>query len=247
MNDFICSNTRVAFFDSGIGGLNLLAECARRIHYADFTYFADNYNMPYGALDAEELFYKVDKIFERIAATDPQAAVIACNTVTATCAKQLRAKYSFPIVGVEPAIKPAAISGGKSLVLATPATAVSRSIAILMEKYGNGNIQVVACPNLARYIEHNIFNIDETEIVKMLPKCSPDSVVLGCTHYSFVKNIIERFYNCEIFDGIYGTADRLSHVLPQKYAQNDWRQPKVDFCGGDEIKNSAVFSTLFPI
>ncbi|MCH5148429.1 MAG: glutamate racemase [Clostridiales bacterium] len=236
----------MAFFDSGIGGLNLLAQCARQIPYANFTYFADNFNMPYGTLDSDELFYKADKIFEKIAAINPHAAVIACNTVTAVCAARLRAKYSFPIIGVEPAIKPAARSGGKCLVLATPATASSRSIATLLERFGNGITQVAACPNLAEYIEHNIFNINESEIIKMLPKYSPESVVLGCTHYSYITDIVKKFYNCEVFDGIYGTADRLCSVLAQKHVKSESLHPKIDFCGGDEGKNRAVFDLLFP-
>lgn len=247
MNDLICGNPRVAFFDSGIGGLNLLAQCVRRMPYANFTYFADNYNMPYGTLDSDELFYKADKIFNKIATLDPQAAVIACNTVTAVCAKRLRAKYSFPIIGVEPAIKPAAISGGKCLVLATPATAASKSISTLLERYGNGNTQVAACPNLAEYIERNIFNMDENEIIKMLPDFLPDCVVLGCTHYSYIADIVKKFYNCQIYDGIYGTADRICNILPQKCAPSGGHRPEIDFCGGDEWKNRAVFSLLFPI
>lgn len=247
MNDLICENPRIAFFDSGIGGLNLLAECVRRLPYANFTYFADNFNMPYGNLSRDELFIKAEKFFERIAALDPQAAVIACNTVTAVCVKRLREKYSFPIIGIEPAVKPAAKNGGKCLVLATSATADSSSISNLIAQYGNGSTQVIGCPNLAAYIEHNIFNIEENEVIKMLPKCSPDSVVLGCTHYSYVKDVIKRFYNCEVYDGICGTADRLCDVLTQKYALNNTRFHGINFCGGDEKKNRAVFALIFPI
>ena len=247
MNNLICGNPRIAFFDSGIGGLNLLAECARRLPYASFSYFADNFNMPYGNLSQETLFFKVDNIFKNIASIDPQAAVIACNTVTATCVKRLREKYSFPIIGVEPAVKPAAKTGGKCLVLATSATAESKSISALLDKYGNGVTTVLGCPNLAAYIEHNIFNIDEKKVVKLLPKYSPDSVVLGCTHYTYIKNIIKRFYGCEIFDGICGTADRLCSILSQKHAEIEPCLPQVDFCGGDEMKNRAVFDTLFPM
>ena len=247
MNDLLSGNSRVAFFDSGIGGLNLLAECVRRLPNVSFTYFADNFNMPYGALGSDELFDKADKVFEKIAKLEPLAAVIACNTVTAVCAKRLREKYSFPIIGIEPAVKPAAQNGGNCLVLATPATAESEAISKLIRTYGNGTTKVVACPNLAAYIEQNIFDIDEEEVVKMLPTFSPDSVVLGCTHYTYVKDVIKRFYNCEIYDGIYGTAQRLCSVLTQKCAKNELCRPEINFCGGDESKNRAVFSLLFPI
>lgn len=243
----MCGKPRVAFFDSGIGGLNLLAECARRLPYASFTYFADNFNMPYGALSGDELFYKADGFFEKITSLDPQVAVIACNTVTATCAKRLREKYDFPIIGVEPAIKPAVKRGGVCLVLATPATAESASFSKLIQKYGNSSTRVLACPDLAMYIEHNIFNIDENEIIKMLPKYSPDSVVLGCTHYAYVKDIIKRYYDCDIYDVINGTANRLCSLMPKNNAQNEYSSPDINFCCGDESKNKAVFSLIFPI
>lgn len=247
MNDLICIRPRVALFDSGIGGLNLLAECVRRLPYASFTYFADNFNMPYGALGKDELFTKADMFFEQIASLNPQAAIIACNTVTALCAKKLREKYTFPIIGIEPAIKPAAQSGGKCLVIATPVTAESQSVSKLVEKYGCGITKVISCPNLAEYIEHNIFNIEEAEVVKMLPKYSPDCVVLGCTHYAYVKDIIKKFYNCKIYDGIYGTTERLCNILSQKYAPIAFYGPTIEFRGGDASKNKAVFSLLFPI
>ena len=247
MNDLFSVCPRIAFFDSGIGGLNLLAECARRLPNVSFTYFADNFNVPYGRLSPDELYDKADKVFEKIAALNPQAAVIACNTVTAVCAKRLREKYSFPIVGIEPAVKPAAKKGGNCLVLATPATAESKAILSLIEKYGRGITRVVACPNLAAYIERNIFNIDGEEVIKMLPEYSPDSVVLGCTHYTYVKDIIKRFYSCDIYDGIYGTADLVYKTLSQNTVQTAQIRPEIKFCGGDESKNREVFSLLFPI
>ncbi len=246
MNDLFCGNPRVAFFDSGIGGLNLLAECARRLPNVNFTYFADNYNMPYGVLQKDELLSKAESFFEKIAATNPQAAVIACNTVTAVCAKRLREEYSFPIIGIEPAVKPAAHNGKKCLVLATNATANSEAIRNLVEKFGNGTTRVVACPNLAAYIERNIFNIDEGEVVKMLPRTSADSVVIGCTHYTYAKNAIKKFYGCEVFDGIEGTAVRLCSTLSLNCASNSPTNRKIEFCGGDEKKNREVFSLIFP-
>lgn len=247
MNDLFCENPRIAFFDSGIGGLNLLARCVQRIPNASFTYFADNYNVPYGALGGDELYIKTDKFFEQIATLNPQAAVIACNTVTAACAKRLREKYTFPIVGVEPAIKPAAKNGGSSLVLATPATANSASVYSLVQKFGNEITKVVACHNLAAYIENNVFSIDKNEVIKMLPKYSPDSVVLGCTHYIFVRDIIKRFYNCEVYDGVGGTVNRLCSVLALNNPEITPHCPAIEFRGGDESKNRAVFSLLFPI
>ncbi len=142
-------NLTVCFFDSGIGGLNLLCECALRLENVNFKYFADNYNVPYGNLSTREITEKADAVFSQIEKTKPAAAVIACNTVTARCAAYLRAKYPFPIVGVQPAVKPAAENGGNCVVLATQATASSESLQELIQNYGKGVTEVVPCPELA--------------------------------------------------------------------------------------------------
>lgn len=253
-------NLTVCFFDSGIGGLNLLCECAKKLPHVNFKYFADNYNVPYGSMPREEIIERADAVFSEIEKIKPSAAVIACNTVTAQAAEFLRAKYSFPIVGVQPAVKPAAESGGDCLVLATEATAYSEALHTLIEKYGGGATKVAPCPELAPYIEKNIFSLDERSVYLMLPPVQTQNVVLGCTHYTFVKDYIKRRYGCEVFDGIEGTARRLCKILgifdhldrkDEDLSKNGHFEPnfeeiaaKVEFIGGDERKNSAVFKWL---
>lgn len=250
-------NLTVCFFDSGIGGLNLLCECALRLENANFKYFADNYNVPYGNLSTQEITEKADAVFSEIEKTSPAAAVIACNTVTARCAAYLRKKYPFPIVGVQPAVKPAAENGGNCVVLATQATASSDSLRELIQNYGNGVTEVVPCFELATYIEKNIFSLDERKVYLMLPQIKAENVVLGCTHYTFVKDFIKRRYSCNVFDGIAGTATRLCNILGNFdhrvhfCAANGHIEPdleeilsKVEFIGGDEYKNRDVFKWL---
>ncbi|MDE6441969.1 MAG: glutamate racemase, partial [Clostridia bacterium] len=178
---------KVCVFDSGIGGLNLLYECVRRLPCVDFTYFADNFRMPYGNKDKSILINYVDEIFDKINKINPSAALIACNTVTASCIDYLREKYEFPILGIQPAVKPAVKSGGKCLVLATPITAESAAMKNLVNKYGEGRTQVVAIPQLAALVEEKTTVISREEVEKYLPKVKPDTVVLGCTHYIYVK------------------------------------------------------------
>ncbi len=263
-------NLSVCFFDSGIGGLNLLCECVKRLPEVNFKYFADNYNVPYGNMTDEELIRKTDGIFSEIEKIRPEAAVIACNTVTARCAKFLRAKYSFPIVGVQPAVKPAAANGESCAVLATKATAYSDALKTLIEKYGNNVTQVVPCPDLALYIEKNIFSLDERSVYLLLPPLKAQNIVLGCTHYSFIKDFIKRRYNCAVFEGIDGTAAQLCKILgncdhfekicaisgnndhfDEIDVKNALFAPnfekillKVEFIGGDEQKNKDVFKSL---
>ncbi|MDE7454138.1 MAG: glutamate racemase [Clostridia bacterium] len=236
-------NPSVCVFDSGIGGISLLFECVRKLPRVDFTYFADNFRVPYGDLSREELVERVDEVFEEIAKSNPSAAVVACNTVTAQCIDFLRNKYDFPILGIQPAVKPAAESGGRCLVLATPATVKSESFKKLLQRYGGRNTRIIACDKLAYQIEQNIFNLSESGIEALLPKFNADTVVLGCTHYVLAKKIIQKFYNCPVFDGISGTADHLKEILGI-FDHEGKRAQKIAFSGGDSYKNRKVFNCV---
>lgn len=228
-------------FDSGIGGLNLLDACVKVCPDYDFMYFADNYNVPYGGLTHGKISKLVFDVFEKIAACNPCAVVVACNTVTSLCIADLRAKYKFPILGIQPAIKQAVHENdGKCLVLATPATVGSPSFTSLCELHGCGRVETVACSSLAAYIEDHIFDYPDFDISGFLPEVSPACVVLGCTHYIFAKQSIKRYYSCEVFDGILGTADHLRKILA---VGHDYNQ-KINFIGGDFVKNKKVYDML---
>ena len=233
----------VCFFDSGIGGLNLLCECAKRRSDVNFVYFADNCNMPYGSRSHEEILSLADNKFQLMNHLHPAAAVVACNTVTAECIHILRQKYTFPIIGIQPAVKPAASAHKNCAVLATPATANSKSLKRLVEQYGGGNTKVIACPDLAAYIENNIFHLEKKEVERLLPKIECDSIVLGCTHYIFVSKVISAFYNCPVYDGIEGTANRFEKIIGICDHQTFGRS-EVTFWGGDYAKNADVYSFL---
>ena len=98
----------IAFFDSGIGGLTVLAECCRQIKGGVFYYYGDNTHAPYGNLPPEKIKEYVFQAFEKFRRLKVRAAVIACNTATAVCVEELRKKYDFPIIGAEPAVYSAA-------------------------------------------------------------------------------------------------------------------------------------------
>lgn len=243
---------RVCFFDSGIGGIGLLIRCARLLPDADFFYFADNDRVPYGNLSAETLFERAEKVFSEMEKLNPSAAVIACNTVTAVCAGRLREQFCFPIVGIQPAVKPAAEEGRRCVLLVTPATANSPSLSALVQKYGKNVTEVVACPHLAPYIEQNIFSLDEVEVKSALPEIRAENVVLGCTHYAFIAKIIEKSFSCRIFDGAEGTSNRLLSILGiSDHRGGFWGDfsgdfalsppPAVCFRGGNPAKNEAVY------
>jgi glutamate racemase len=233
----------VCVFDSGIGGLNLLAECVKRIPYINYVYVADNYNVPYGNLSHDKILSLVEGAFKEIEKLRPSAVAIACNTVTAECIDILRKEYTFPIVGMQPAIKQAAREGGKCLILATKATIASKSFGRLIEEYASGNTVIYPCDSLASYIEENIFNLPENLPENLLPSVEADSVVLGCTHYIFAKKSIQKRYHCKIFDGIVGTADHLKTILGTS-DHNLQCKGKITFKLGDFNKNKVIFNKI---
>lgn len=245
MKDFFAGTKPVVcFFDSGIGGLPFLYESAKRLPSYRFLYFADNYNMPYGKLLHNDLLHVSDSFFTKINEYEPSAAVIACNTVTAHCAAFLRAKYCFPIIGVQPAVKPAAKGAEKCVVLATVATTKSAPLKALVDTYGGNVTEVFSCPDLAEYIERNVFDLDEATVTSMLPEINADRVVLGCTHYIYVKKIISRFYDCPVYDGVDGTVNRLCGLLALKEREPNPQKPQIEFVCGDTDKNKQVFERV---
>ncbi len=243
VTDKMTNPLTVCVFDSGIGGINLLHECAKKLPCVNLYYYADNYNVPYGNRTDGELFPLVEAAFEKISRVNPAAAVVACNTVTARCIDYLRKKYTFPIVGIQPAVKPAVKVGGKCLVLATEATVESTAFKNLVARFPESDITAYACRELASFVEENIFSLPESLPSKLLPHFSADSVVLGCTHYAFVRKQIEKAYRCPVFDGMLGTADHLKQILgisDHFYAS----ERKIAFFGGDFNKNSNIFDKL---
>lgn len=246
----------VFVFDSGIGGLNLLYECARRAPDLRYYFISDNDNVPYGNKSAEEIYRLTRNALKGIEGYNPAALVVACNTVTANCIKRLRAEYSFPVIGIQPAVKPAAKLGGRCLVLATESTVRSASFSSLVSRCGGAEFKVAGCRELAGFIEKNIFDLPASLPKGLLPDEKADSVVLGCTHYAFVKKQIEEFYSCPVFDGVIGTANHFLEILGMTDHFNTLSgktdhsmnlKYKITFLGGDINKNSAIFSKLIEL
>ncbi len=243
----------VFVFDSGIGGLNLLYECAVRVPDAHYFFISDNKNVPYGNKSAEEIYRLTRMALDGIERYNPAALVVACNTVTAQCIGKLRGAYRFPVIGIQPAVKPAAVHGGSCLVLATEATVRSASFSSLVERYGNGGFTVAGCRELAQYIEDNIFDLPEKLPDGLLPNVKAEGVVLGCTHYAYVKRQIENYYKCPVYDGIIGTADHFAEIVGicdhfstflGKADHLDVGRLKVTFLSGDNVKNAVIFNML---
>lgn len=217
---------RIGIFDSGVGGLNVLGACMQRLPHALFYYFGDNSHAPYGNRAPAEIGRYVGKALSRFARLHVSAVVLACNTATAVCAEQMRARFSFPVIGMEPAIAPAARVCRNVLVLATPRTAESERLRRLISRFPQCRFTVCALPALAGAIERRFSDGEKLTISDHLPPGSYDGVVLGCTHYAFYRREIADFYGVPVFDGVQGTANRLEQVLRL--------QKEGAFCGTDD-------------
>ncbi len=204
---------RVGVFDSGIGGLTVLNACVKRLSGVRYYYYGDNLRAPYGNRGEEEIRSFLKEAFDKFLRMKTDAVVLACNTATAVGITSLRKEYPFPIIGSEPAVKPAAAAGKKILVLATETTARSARLQMLTGRFPECDFQIAACPYLAGAIERH-FTMGEPLLVSAhLPDGKFDGVVLGCTHYSFFAREISSYYSAPVFDGAEGTAKRLEQVL----------------------------------
>lgn len=237
----------IAFFDSGIGGLTVVKTCKKMLPNTLFYYYGDNKHAPYGNLPTKKIKKYVFKIFKRFERLNVWAAVVACNTATAVCIEELRLRFSFPIIGIEPAVLPAARQGGVVFVLATRATYESERFQRLCRDasmlFPFASIQAYACDALAGEIERHILekNFDYTHL---LPHGSPTVVVLGCTHYGFITEQIEKYYACPVVDGNVGVANRLLSVLQAKKGGDVHLQPLGNhFQPFEEKKQSKIEET----
>lgn len=207
----------IGVFDSGVGGISVLSELIAVMPNEDFLYFGDSQNAPYGTKSDSEVLTLSERCTERLISMNAKAIVIACNTATSIAVRLLREKYkNIPIIGIEPAIKPAVEFKNNStiLVMATPITLNREKFKKLTDNFShNGTIISLPCPGIVELIEQG--KTDGAELDILLNKLlSPyfdkkiDSIVLGCTHYPFIQASIKKIfpYEINIFDGGHGTA-----------------------------------------
>ena len=190
----------IGVFDSGVGGISVLQHIHQLLPHEHLLYFADSRHAPYGSKTPQQIQSRCFEITDFLIAQGAKAIVVACNTATAAAIDAMRAQYTLPIFGMEPAVKPAAEASKNGIigVLATVGTLKSAQFAGLLESYGR-NVEVVTqgCVGLVECIERGELNAEYT--LNLLQQyCQPlldegaDTVVLGCTHYPFLKKHIQR-------------------------------------------------------
>lgn len=218
----------VAVFDSGVGGVSVLRELVRVMPKEKFYFFGDSANAPYGTKSKYEVLQLTRDHVEHFIDKGAKGVCIACNTATSAAVRQLRLECpEFPIVGIEPALKPAVsfMDHPKVLVMATPMTIREEKFQNLLKKYGEeAEVYPLACPGLMEYVEAGKAGSQEVQdfLNDLLKDYAPggkygpmDAVVTGCTHYPFVADQIEKALGggTRVFDGANGTAREMRRRL----------------------------------
>lgn len=218
----------IGIFDSGMGGISVLGEAIRWLPTENFIYYGDSANAPYGTKSKDEVIKLSEDICEHFIARDVKAIVIACNTATSAAAGYLRDKYpQIPVIGIEPALKPAVetMSVGAVLVMATEMTLKEEKFLKLCNQVAvERTVLQLACPSLVTLVESGITDGVEAEMairacLSEIDYSDVKAVVLGCTHFVFLREMVRKVMGegVEIFDGNLGTVKHLLQVLEERH------------------------------
>ncbi len=213
----------IGILDSGVGGISLLRSAVRYLPNENFIFYGDNRNAPYGPRPFDEIRELSAAAVDALLNQGVKALALGCNTITAAYAEQLRSIVHIPVIGMEPALKPASQvrKNGIVLAMATRATLSLDRFARLMGLYGEGVIPLEGV-GLVELVESG--RADSAEAHDALAAIfapylgeQVDAIVLGCTHYPFLRRQIESFFpGVPIFDGMDGTAQQLKRRLAEE-------------------------------
>ncbi len=228
-------NNPIGVIDSGVGGISVLKCIREHLFHENLIYVADSKFAPYGEKSCEEITRRVLTVFDFLNKQDVKSVVIACNTATAASIQTLRDRFSYPIIGMEPAVKPASLMSKNKVVgiLATSGTLLSAKFSALLEHHSN-DIHFITqpCFGLVELIEHG--DLDSPALIALLKKyIDPllkeeiDTLVLGCTHYSFLKKTIKKLIPeyIKIVDTGDAVSNYLKLILVEKNMLNQSAKP----------------------
>ena len=242
------NNQSIGIFDSGVGGLSVLQHIHQLLPFENLMYVADSGHAPYGCQGESYIEQRSRVITEHLLALGAKTIVIACNTATASIIEKFRQQYGIPFIGVEPGIKPAiAITKNNNIgVMATTGTLFSDRYNELSQRFaGSVNLYNQSCPGLADQVESGL--LDTPETIKLLEKYlsllmakQVDTIVLGCTHYSFLKMQIQKMINdsIQLVDTSRAIAEQLVRVLEQEALKKTSESGSIRYFTTGSIKNT---------
>ncbi len=235
----------IAFIDSGLGGISVLAEARKLLSYENFIMYGDSKNAPYGEKSDGEIMSLVISAAKKLLEYNVKALVIACNTATSVAGKLLYAQMPVPVIGIVPPLKEAQKlrKNGKILVMLTPAAAKSETISNMMIRYGE-NVFLLPCPGLMDFVEKGEFegeNVNNAikNLISPSLETKTDVVILGCTHYPFLIKPIKSFFpeDTLFITGSAFTSRALKETLKRKNnLKNDGVPGKTLFMNSMENK-----------
>ncbi len=247
-NISITKESPIAVVDSGMGGITVLKKLHRIMPNENYIYFGDSANSPYGTKTKEEIRILTVDAVEALMKRGAKSVVIACNTATSAAAGYLREKYpDYPFVGLEPAIKPAALSSKwpRVLVLATNLTLREEKFNKLMARFQDeAEFIKLPAPELVGFVERGQADSDECReyLEKLLEPYADnkvDAVVLGCTHFPFARRPIQEILGEEVlvFEGSMGAAKQCQRLLAERDLLNSSeKEGMISFENSDESK-----------
>ncbi|MBA4381105.1 MAG: glutamate racemase [Sideroxydans sp.] len=247
----------IGVFDSGVGGLSVLHHIRQILPNERLIYIADSGHVPYGDKSPAYIEARSLTLSKYLFSQGADAIVIACNTATAAAAHALRVKYNkFPIIGMEPAVKPAvaATKSGVVGVLATVGTLESVRFAALLEKYA-GHVKIVTqgCPGLVEQVERG--HLTEADTRRLIERYTApllaqgaDTIILGCTHYAFLAPLIREVVGADItlVDTGEAVARQVQRRVHTELANRSSVKAEVEFfTSGDTEQASRIISGLW--
>ncbi|MDQ6999845.1 MAG: glutamate racemase [Mariprofundus sp.] len=246
----------IGIFDSGVGGLSVLAHIHQRLPGESLLYIADSAYMPYGCKPEAVIQQRCVEISAFLSRQQCKAIVVACNTATAAAVHHLRASYSFPVIGMEPAVKPAVLHSRSKVigVLTTSATSASDKFNRLAARFAqHARLIVQPCPGLVERIESGDLTGNATRdlltsFLQPLMRQGMDTLVLGCTHYPFLTALIRDIAgdDIHIIDTGDAIACELERQLQSRHLVSENKTASIEFwSSGDAEKVAPVMSLLW--
>ena len=245
----------IGVFDSGVGGLSVLRHIRQTLPDENLIYIADSAHVPYGDKSPQFIEQRALKLTRFLISQGADAIVIACNTATSAAAASLRSQFGIPIIGMEPAVKPAvaATRSGVVGVLATTGTLESARFAALLDRYA-GAVKIVTqgCPGLVEQVEQGDLHGTHTReliaryTVPLLDQ-GADTLILGCTHYPFLAPLIHEITGAGItlVDTGEAVARHLRRRLLDELPARSGNGSASFFTSGDEERSGHIMSMLW--